>query len=412
MDSYDSIVPVFIHGIRGIIMKKIIILLLPILLVTTCKTDPGLFTFDPENAPYLKAWKSDYADTFEDPGLKIIANAMLAPNPHNMQSWRFTIDPGNRQNIYLFLETERLLPATDPFNRQIMLGHGSLLEYMMIAAAHHGYKAQVTLFPDGEIVNEDTNEIIETKPVARITIVPDSTLSSPGEYNLLFKRHTNRTPFFKNSFDTSDTDILLKVDQYEGQRLIILDQGDELERLKELVTRGVKIESTTEYTMNESNDVFRYNEKDKTEFPWGLTLASGKNSAEELYKIQKLATKFPLSWKGMGKVWFKNDSENIESAPALAMIISTGNTRQIQIESGRLYARLCLKGEELGYSLHPLSQTLQEYPEMADLYKTVHSEHAMEGETIQLIFRIGKADAVSHASPRLDLTDIVEIVEN
>ena len=82
-----------------------------------------------------------------DPRRRALAWALLAPNPHNLQSW--AVDLSRPDTIVLHVDAARLLPQTDPFSRQILIGHGCFLEILAMAAAADGYRTEVTLFPDG-----------------------------------------------------------------------------------------------------------------------------------------------------------------------------------------------------------------------------------------------------------------------
>lgn len=46
----------------------------------------------------------------------------------------------------------------------------------------------------------------------------------------------------------------------------------------------------------------------------------------------------------------------------------------------------------LGLGFQPLSQALQEYPEMAAHYAAIHTRLAPQGGTVQMLSRIGDAD--------------------
>ena len=50
----------------------------------------------------------------------MLAHALLAPNPHNRQPWIADLREDGR--IHLICDGERLLPETDPFGRQILIG--------------------------------------------------------------------------------------------------------------------------------------------------------------------------------------------------------------------------------------------------------------------------------------------------
>ena len=60
--------------------------------------------------------------------------------------------------------------------------------------------------------------------------------------------------------------------------------------------------------------------------------------------------------------------------------------------------RLSLAAEREGLKVHPWSQSLQEYKEMASLYSEVH-ELIGGGQRLQMLVRVGYAKAVI-AAPR------------
>ncbi len=50
---------------------------------------------------------------------RALSHALLAPNPHNRQPWK--VDLSTPDRVTLFVDTDRLLPHTDPFSRQIVI---------------------------------------------------------------------------------------------------------------------------------------------------------------------------------------------------------------------------------------------------------------------------------------------------
>jgi hypothetical protein len=96
--------------------------------------------------------------------------------------------------------------------------------------------------------------------------------------------------------------------------------------------------------------------------------------------------------------------EKAMSARAFAWLTG-GETRADELSAGRAYARLALKAAELNLAIHPWSQSLQEYPEMAALYDEVHGLIGGAGR-IQMLVRVGHADPVP-ATPRRGLDGLV-----
>ncbi|MEL7319772.1 MAG: twin-arginine translocation pathway signal protein, partial [Pseudomonadota bacterium] len=75
------------------------------------------------SAPWLAAGKG-----FADPRLTALSYAILAPNPHNRQPWQFTLVGEDRIDVTCNLD--KRLPSTDPFDRQITIGFGCMIELL------------------------------------------------------------------------------------------------------------------------------------------------------------------------------------------------------------------------------------------------------------------------------------------
>jgi Nitroreductase family len=95
------------------------------------------------------------------------------------------------------------------------------------------------------------------------------------------------------------------------------------------------------------------------------------------------------------------------TSPAFLWITSHGDTPAMRLNAGRAYARFALHAADMGLSIHPWSQALQEYEEMADLRAELREFlEPPEGETVQMLVRIGYAEAQA-PSARRDLQDFI-----
>jgi hypothetical protein len=83
-------------------------------------------------------------------------------------------------------------------------------------------------------------------------------------------------------------------------------------------------------------------------------------------------------------------------------LVSQGNSRPDQLAAGADWLRVNLAATGAGVAFHPLSQALQEYPEMAVLFGQVHAKLAPDGGTVQMLARIGFGPVVNN-SPRWPL---------
>jgi nitroreductase len=113
--------------------------------------------------------------------LPLVAAATLAPNPHNSQPWLFRV---RSNRIDLFADASRNIGAIDPFKREKYIGLGAALENLVVAAEATGYRAGVTLMPEGA----------HSDHAARIEL-SRATKHNAFLVDQIAKRHTNRYAF-------------------------------------------------------------------------------------------------------------------------------------------------------------------------------------------------------------------------
>ncbi|NKB78025.1 MAG: hypothetical protein GKR96_13560 [Gammaproteobacteria bacterium] len=91
--------------------------------------------------------------------------------------------------------------------------------------------------------------------------------------------------------------------------------------------------------------------------------------------------------------------EILFSSQGYIWLITDMNRREDQIQAGRSWVRTNLAATKMGLALHPISQALQEYPEMAEIYQLIHQRLAPNGGTVQMLGRLGYASTIP-PSPR------------
>jgi len=75
---------------------------------------------------------------------------------------------------------------------------------------------------------------------------------------------------------------------------------------------------------------------------------------------------------------------------------------------GREYCRINLQTTAMGLAQHPMSQVLQEYPDMLALQKEFTEFFNIPlGQTVQMLFRLGHAQATEHG-PRRSINSIIK----
>jgi nitroreductase len=323
---------------------------------------------------------------------RALAWAMLAPNPHNMQPW--LVDLSETEFVVLHVDRTRLLPQTDPFSRQITIGHGAFLELLSIAASADGYRVQIAPYPSG---------MEDGQPVARIRFVRDAALKPDPLFAHIAQRRTSRVAFDGRP---PSAEHIAALRAASGMPLTIAVEPAQVASLRTLAISGSELEMSIARTHKESIDVVRLGAADIERHRDGISLTGPMMWALRQAGVMthdKAMTPGTMAWNGGRDYALKGYA----SAAGFGWFSTADNARTTQIVAGRAYARLNLKATELGVAMQPHSQTLQEYPEMAALFADMRRATATgEGRTLQMFFRLGYAGA-SGPSPRRPLDAIV-----
>ena len=321
--------------------------------------------------------------------LDALRYAILAPNPHNRQPW--LIDLVGNDAVLVRCDLAKRLPETDPFDRQITVGFGTFIELARIAAAERGYAIETRPFPQGE-----PQPRLDTRPVARLVFRRDPTVARDVLFGAITQRHTNRELYDPAPPTARDLKAVAEpgVQASADPRLVAA--------VRALAVRAMTTETITPRTNMESVRLMRIGHAEMDTTPDGLPIGGVAVEA-----MQALGLLDHTSIADPRSTSFKLGLEQVQrscgSIPALVWIMTPGNTRAEQLEAGRWYVRANLRATMLGLAMHPLSQALQEYPEMTADFALVHKLFGVpEGARLQMLARIGHAPPVL-PSPRWPL---------
>jgi hypothetical protein len=99
--------------------------------------------------------------------------------------------------------------------------------------------------------------------------------------------------------------------------------------------------------------------------------------------------------------------EQASSASAFGLLTTPANERSDQLDAGRGFVRAQLSATSFGIQSQPHSQLLEEYAAMLPLAERFRRSFAPSGRTVQMLFRLGYAEATLH-SPRRPFTALLE----
>lgn len=334
-----------------------------------------------------------------DPRRFALAHAILAPNPHNTQPWQVALE--GEDAIALYCDLDRRLPFTDPNDRQITIGCGAFLELYRIAASQLGLASRITLFPEGAPTSQ-----LDERPIAHVAFTPQANAAPDPLFAYITARRTNR-----NIYDLEripeDTLLLRATAQVAGfmggVRWTIAP--DRVAALRDLVWRAFEREIETEGAQRETYRWLRFGRDQVAAHRDGLAIEGpmiGPLKAIGMFDEADMIDPNSFANQTAASDWRKK----AESATGFMWMTTPDDRPDTRIVTGMAYARLNLAMTAFGLAIHPWSQALQEYEEMADLYAEAKRTLDVDDQVVQMLVRVGYAETAA-PSARRDAADFV-----
>ena len=333
----------------------------------------------------------------------MLANALLAPNPHNRQPW--LADLRRDGEISLVCDKDRLLPETDPFGRQILIGCGAFIELAVIAAAERGFAVEVLPFPGGE---PGAQELPGGRVVARLVLKPDAALPRDPLFAQIRRRHTNKAaydsrravpaPLLQQLVATAQTSGLLAGDIVAPERVAAV---------RKVARAAFETEMSTPRTWLESAHLLRIGPGEIEKHRDGISLMG---MMPRLMSSLGLFDRFEVPVRGTSN--FTRVTERFqaeETGSGYFWIASRGNSRRSQLDAGRAYVRAHLQATAAGVDMHPQSQSIQEFAEVRSQFNALHQLLGFDPAqvTVQMLARVGYGTVVAQGTPRRELGGLV-----
>ena len=282
----------------------------------------------------------------------------------------------------IYRDRTRELKETDPHERQLTIGMGCFLELMTIAAAETGHGIDLDLFPAGE-----------KGPVAVATFRAGGAGPDPLFAHVMARRSC-KEPYQKRP-------VAEGLARRLGAYAKVITDRQRVDAIRALTWDAWMVEMLTPRTLKESVDLMRIGKAEINANPDGIDL--GGPFLEVLALAGILTREAQLDPDSTGfQEGIKIYREMLGATPAYAVVTTAANSRLDQIDAGRRWLRLNLATTSLGLGLHPVSQALQEYPEMKAPYARAHALLAEPGHTVQMLGRLGWGPEVAR-TPRWPL---------
>jgi len=338
------------------------------------------------------------------PGSTPISEALrygiTAPSPHNSQPW--LIELTSATEARLLFDPRRHLPEADPPGRQGHIGHGTLIEMTSIAATSLGYRCEVEVLPDGEMAVSEFG----TKPTAILNLVRDAGLPVDPLFSQVLVRRCSRLAHQGPPLQVEEQSQIEAQARVPGVAIGWVS-NDRFSSVLDIADRAMAVEVNDFPVFDETRRWFRFSDREIMEKGDGLDLDTAGLSGLPL-ALARIFTR-PGNWhQGYNRgPYLKAFVDSVRTTRALLSLTTSTNYMRDWIAAGRSYVRAELTANELGLRFQPISQALQEYPQMTELRTELERLMGLVAPAkVQMLVRVGRTQQPA-LSPRRDLSSIV-----
>jgi len=334
------------------------------------------------------------------PIIQALRYGVTAPSAHNTQPWRIEIASATKAR--LFFDPDRMLPETDPPGRQVHISHGTLLEMTAIAATTIVYRAQIEILPEGDMSIPEFG----TKPTGVVQLLKEPGIQVDALFKRVLHRRTSRLLHEGPPLAADERRWIAEAAQCEGIEIGWVPDAL-LDRMRDIVSQAMAIEMNDRELFDETRIWWRFSDREISEKGDGLHFdTSGLTGVSLLLSRWLMGHR---NWHaGYSRdSYIKRFGSSARSTRALLTLITRTNTMRDWIKTGRAYLRAQLAADELGLRFQPVSQVLQEYPQMNDLRREVEQLLGVaEPAKLQMLVRVGRTKQPG-LSPRRGLASII-----
>jgi hypothetical protein len=335
-----------------------------------------------------KPLKSDFP-RLESPETQLqflLRYAILAPSCRNSQPWLWEI---SGDEILLYADHLRAMPALDPFGRELIMSCGAALHHLCVAIRTFGFEAIVQTLPD------------KSEPDLLATIRLGEVKEPSDEDELLFQsiteRHTFRGQFEERAIPDDLLNELQNEAAQEGASLYFAKSEKERETISQLIEQGNIIQNHDSANRRDIADWTT---------PLGKRNDGVPTGALGISDLLSHVTPFLQRNFDLGKSVAQRDKKIADNAPVFVILSTIGEGPHAWLAAGQALSRVLLRAHAEGVCGSFFSQTVQVDQTWAQLCQIVGIH-----QFPQLVFRLGFAEKAD-ATPRRPIEEVSFIVSN
>lgn len=331
--------------------------------------------------------------------VQLVAAAVLAANPHNIQPWSFVVGD---DVIDLYADPGRVMPAGDPDGREREAGLGCAVQNLVLAARATGRDAVVTPWPTGSAGH-----------AARIELTngPPPTGRERDLAAVIATRHTNRGPYTGQAVDRRTLDALTE-GAPGGASLEWVTDRAAMTAMADLYVAATQAIVDDVEMSTEASSWFRSSRAAIDRHRDGLTLDCQGLDGLTLF----LAKILPAQSRTAGDEYWVATTRDTHTATARAYgVVRVDDTDDptARLAGGRLLQHVHLAATAAGLGLHHMNQVTERIARDRSLAATdrfaapwAEATGVPRGQSL-LAFRVGYPERPANPSPRRDLAEVL-----
>ena len=306
----------------------------------------------------------------------MLEQAVKAPSGHNAQPWLFRVGD---DWVQILPDTSKSLPVVDPDNRELFIGLGCAVENLCVAARARGYDVELDFSKAGEITVGMLRGQVDEESVRQL--------------RWLSERQTNRSVYTGERISPEVLAYLREIplEKFMGLRLWARDE-EAFSQVASYIYEGNERQLGDPLFKRELHTWMRFNKRHERAMSDGLSYAVfGAPNLPRFLSEPVMTGVLRSDWQSQG------DRKRLESASHIAIFTLQKKGITEWIGLGRSLQRFLLRVAACGCACSFLNQPC----EVSDLASGLADALSLEGESVELILRLGYAKRRMPYSPRV-----------
>jgi nitroreductase len=281
----------------------------------------------------------------------LLATAVHAPSPHNVQPWRIRIQSDTEAD--LLIEKRRTLPKEDVTGSFIILTMGLFIEALSLLAANRSYELSYELYQAPAQYAAEAIERADTPllPFARLKLEANSAEPSPYTDSLFLQRRTSRLSLRPERVPAETAQALADLARAWGQRYEQVTDAATIERILACNTEALFVDLNTPAYHDEIVEWFRFTARAARRTRDGLDYRCMNASRLAFWLVARCPQllQFPLTRPLLSKVY----RTQLGRVPTIGMLAGAFWEPARAFETGRFLMRFWLELAKRDLYIHP-----------------------------------------------------------